>query len=141
MIIVTTGGRNLFLTLEGALYFHQKLKELGATEVVHGGARGVDSCVDFLCHLWNVKKVIFKPDYETFEGSYAPLERNIKMADYAQVGIAFRGGTGTAHMTQQMTERGKRMISLVDARFTTDDYTKGIYMNQDAIKELKGLSL
>lgn len=141
MIVAVTGGRDRFITLEGALYFHNKLKELGATELINGGAHGIDSCVDFLSHLWGVKKVIFRAKWDEL-GPAAGPERNGRMADYADVGIAFRGGKGTANMIQQMSERGKRMISLVDARFTSDDFwSEDSIYRQEAIKQLKGLSL
>lgn len=77
--------------------------------LVHGGARGADS----LSHVWasmrkeHVTVRVYEADWETHGRSAGPI-RNIKMLTESQphVIIAFKGGSGTAHMVKIGREAG-----------------------------------
>lgn len=58
------------------------------TEIVSGGARGVDTCARDYTIAHGIKLTEFLPEYEKF-GRIAPLKRNITILEYADVVIAF----------------------------------------------------
>lgn len=78
------------------------------TEVVSGGARGIDS----LGELWGnfIKKVPIKrfPAYWNLHGKAAGFIRNQEMADYADALVAIWDGKsrGTQDMVKRATEAG-----------------------------------
>ncbi len=61
------------------------------TEIVSGGAIGVDTLAKEYAIENGIKLTEFLPEYEIY-GRYAPLERNIKIIDYADKVIAFWDG-------------------------------------------------
>ena len=67
------------------------------TEIVSGGARGIDTCAREYANAHEIKLTEFLPDYQTY-GRRAPLKRNIQIIEYADVVLAFwdgvSGGTG-----------------------------------------------
>ncbi len=90
-------------------------KQFPITEIVSGGAFGVDREGE----LWGVNNNIpvrqFLPDYET-HSKLAPLVRNQDMADYADHGIIFwdQISTGTKHMIGclRLSEKPKNLYIL-----------------------------
>ena len=64
------------------------------TEIVSGGAKGVDTCAAEYARSKGLRLTVFFPDYEKY-GRYAPLERNKKIIDYADSVIAFWDVTST----------------------------------------------
>lgn len=52
------------------------------TEIVSGGARGVDSCAAALAREMDIKLTVFLPEYERY-GRAAPIVRNKQIVDYA----------------------------------------------------------
>ncbi len=85
------------------------------TEVVSGGARGIDT----LGELWAARNAIpvtqFLPDWSV--GKHAGLLRNSEMATYADALIAIHDGksTGTLHMITQMKKLSK-IVHIVTLR-------------------------
>lgn len=61
------------------------------SEIVSGGAMGIDSCARQYAQEHNLKLTEFLPDYETY-GRRAPLLRNLEIIDYADVVLAFWDG-------------------------------------------------
>lgn len=61
------------------------------TEIVSGGAKGVDSCARKYAQEHNIKLTEFLPDYAKY-GRYAPLRRNITIIEYADIVLAFWDG-------------------------------------------------
>ena len=93
MRIGIIGSRNIII---------EDLKEYltdNVTEIVSGGAKGVDQCAREYAIAENIKLTEFLPDYRRY-GRYAPLERNIKIINYADRIIAFWDGKskGTKHI-------------------------------------------
>lgn len=72
------------------------------TEIVSGGADGIDSLAERYAHENHLKLTIFYPDYKTY-GKKAPLIRNIQIIEYAQSVVAFWDGKskGTAHTVSE----------------------------------------
>ncbi len=60
----------------------------GVTEIVSGGAVGVDSCAVKYAELNGIKVTEFLPKYEIY-GRGAPIVRNKEIVDYADEILAF----------------------------------------------------
>lgn len=61
------------------------------TEVVSGGAKGIDSAAEIVAESLGLPVKIFLPDYISF-GKSAPLNRNDEIVDYADMILAFWDG-------------------------------------------------
>ncbi|MBR2088756.1 MAG: hypothetical protein IJ906_16850 [Oscillospiraceae bacterium] len=61
------------------------------TEIVSGGARGIDSDARAYAQVHGIPLKEFLPDYERF-GRSAPLKRNLEIIAYADVVLAFWDG-------------------------------------------------
>ena len=62
------------------------------TEIVSGGAKGIDTCAREYAKENRLKLTEFLPDYKRF-GRGAPLKRNLEIVAYADCVIAFWDGT------------------------------------------------
>ena len=60
----------------------------GTTEIISGGAKGVDSCAREFAIANKIKYTEFSPDYKRY-GKAAPIIRNKSIADYSDEVIAF----------------------------------------------------
>ena len=82
----------------------------GVTEIVSGGARGIDAQAEEYAKGENIKCTVFPPDYARY-GKSAPLKRNDQIAAYADEALAFWDGRsrGTQYTIQQFHKRGKRV--------------------------------
>ena len=61
------------------------------TEIVSGGAKGVDTLAREYALTHNLKLTEFLPEYDKF-GRSAPLKRNITIIEYADLVLAFWDG-------------------------------------------------
>ena len=61
------------------------------TEIVSGGAKGIDSCAADYARTNGLILTEFLPDYQKY-GRGAPLIRNKQIVDYADLVIAFWDG-------------------------------------------------
>jgi len=61
------------------------------TEIVSGGAKGVDTSARDYAEANGIKLTEFLPEYGTY-GRLAPLKRNISIIEYADVVLAFWNG-------------------------------------------------
>ena len=75
------------------------------TEIVSGGAIGVDRSARNYAKTHNIKLKEFLPEYERY-GRSAPLKRNLQIIDYADEVIAF--WDGMSHGTRFVIENCKR---------------------------------
>ncbi len=86
-----------------------------ASELVSGGAPGIDTLAEQAAGLLGLPIKIFRPDYEQ-EGRLAPLLRNIRIVEYADLVIAFwdNHSRGTAHALNHCVQTSKpfRIVSL-----------------------------
>ncbi|MBC8569238.1 DUF2493 domain-containing protein [Zongyangia hominis] len=60
----------------------------GASEIISGGAKGVDTLGQKLAQELGLKFTCFAPDYERY-GKRAPIVRNEQIVDYADYVLAF----------------------------------------------------
>jgi len=78
------------------------------TKIITGGARGVDSFAKAWGIFNDVEVEIIEPEYEKFTNpKRAPLERNKRMADKAEVAVIIVDGetSGSMHTLNQVKER------------------------------------
>ncbi len=82
----------------------------GITEIVSGGAKGVDSAAAEYAHTNGLLLTEFLPAYARY-GRGAPLQRNKEIATYADEAIAFWDGTskGTMHTVRLFEKAGKKV--------------------------------
>ena len=78
------------------------------TEIVSGGARGIDQCARRYALSHGIKLTEFLPDYDTY-GRSAPLRRNIQIIDYSDLVLAFWDGasSGTGFVITKCRERNR----------------------------------
>lgn len=87
----------------------------GVTEIVSGGARGVDTLAREYAISKGIKLTEFLPEYSIY-GRAAPIVRNEKIAKYADEAIAFWDGSsrGTEHTIKVFQRLGKK-VTVVDS--------------------------
>ncbi|MDE6131979.1 MAG: DUF2493 domain-containing protein, partial [Oscillospiraceae bacterium] len=59
----------------------------GTTEIISGGAKGVDACARDYAIAHNIKLTEFLPEYDKY-GKNAPLKRNLTIIENADVVLA-----------------------------------------------------
>ena len=89
----------------------------GVTEIVSGGAKGIDSEAAKFAISHNIKLTEFLPDYERY-GRGAPLKRNVQIVDYADAGLAFWDGVsrGTKYTIDLFHKCGKPITIVIVGR-------------------------
>ena len=82
----------------------------GVTEIVSGGAVGIDTCAKEYAIKNNLKLTEFLPNYDRY-GHIAPLYRNIEIIDYADEVIALWDGksSGTKHVIDKCKLKNKNI--------------------------------
>ena len=100
MKVAVVGSRNLTVT-DLRRYLPQ-----GVTEIVSGGARGIDTCAREYAQRNGLKLTEFFPDYQKY-GRTAPLKRNLQIIAYADMVVAF--WDGESHGTKFVIERCRKM--------------------------------
>ncbi|MBR2176773.1 MAG: DUF2493 domain-containing protein [Clostridia bacterium] len=80
------------------------------TEIVSGGAKGIDACAREYARQNNITLTEFLPEYNKF-GRYAPLKRNLEIIDYADEVIAFWDGKskGTGFVIDNCKKKNKKI--------------------------------
>ena len=83
----------------------------GVTDIVSGGAKGIDSQAAQYAILNNIPLKEFLPEYSKY-GKYAPLRRNKEIAEYSDMALAFWDGTskGTMHTISLFKSLGKEVL-------------------------------
>ncbi len=80
------------------------------TEIVSGGARGVDTSAREYSKKVGLKLTEFLPDYDKY-GRGAPIRRNDQIIDYSDLVLAFWDGEskGTAYVIKACEKKGKEV--------------------------------
>ena len=80
------------------------------TEIVSGGARGVDTSARYYAQKNGLKLTEFLPDYDMY-GKIAPLVRNLEIIDYADEVYAFWDGAsrGTKYVIENCRRKKKKV--------------------------------
>ena len=83
----------------------------GLTEIVSGGARGIDTCAKIYAEKNGIKLTEFLPQYERF-GRAAPLKRNIEIIENSDIVLAFWDGVsrGTKISIDRCKKLGKKIL-------------------------------
>ena len=81
------------------------------TEIVSGGATGIDTVAKAVAKELGIPCKEFLPDYARF-GKRAPLVRNDEIIDYADMVLAFWDGEshGTQYVIGECLKKSKRVI-------------------------------
>lgn len=100
MRVAIVGSRNLLVDIE-------KYIPKNITELVSGGARGIDTLAEQWADRNNIPKLIIKPDYDKY-GRSAPIRRNRTIVDTADFILAIWDGKsrGTKFTIDYAKERG-----------------------------------
>lgn len=82
----------------------------GTSEIVSGGAKGIDTCAREYAVLHGIKLTEFLPEYEKF-GRGAPLKRNITIIKNSDIVLAFWDGKshGTKFVIEKCDEMGVKV--------------------------------
>lgn len=80
------------------------------TEIVSGGAKGIDACAKEYALAHGLKLTEFLPEYEKY-GRSAPLKRNLQIIEYADEVIAFWDGIskGTKYVIDNCKKMNKKI--------------------------------
>ncbi|MBO5726732.1 MAG: hypothetical protein J6S00_06705 [Clostridia bacterium] len=81
------------------------------TEIVSGGAKGIDTCAKNYAQVNNLKYTEFLPEYNKY-GRRAPLMRNLQIIEYADIVVAFWDGIskGTKFVIENCEKQNKTVI-------------------------------
>lgn len=92
------------------------------SEVVCGGARGADECGQLWAYDKGIPVKMFLADWNKY-GKAAGIKRNIQMAEYADMLIAFWNGksTGTKHMIAE-AKRRKLIVHVIEYNIKTESW-------------------
>ena len=104
MKIAIIGSRGLHVE-----NFEKYLPE-NVTEIVSGGAKGIDADAEAFANRNGIKMTVFLPEYNLY-GRGAPIVRNKQIVDYADEVLAFWDGTsrGTLSVINYCKKQGKKV--------------------------------
>lgn len=109
MKVIVAGGRYFsdYALAERALDLQLHDIPSQDLEIVSGGAAGADQCGEQYGSEWGLLVTVFPADWTTL-GKSAGLIRNVAMAQYADVLVAFWDGQsrGTKHMIDTALKYG-----------------------------------
>ena len=108
MKIAIIGSRNIFIDDLGS-YLPNNV-----TEIVSGGAKGVDTLAREYAVKNNMVLTEFLPEYAKY-GRAAPLRRNIQIIEYADEVLAFWDGKskGTKHVIDSCKKFSKKVTVII----------------------------
>ena len=86
------------------------------TEIVSGGAKGVDACAAEYARRNGLKLTEFHPQYDRY-GRAAPIVRNKEIVDYADKILVFWDGTSKGTMSViKYAEKAKKACRVILCR-------------------------
>jgi len=103
MIVSVIGSRNLNVDIA-------KYIPAGTTEIISGGAKGIDTLAEKYADENNIPKLIIKPEYEKY-GKSAPLRRNKTIVENSDILVAIWDGSsnGTKFAIDYAKKIGKTL--------------------------------
>lgn len=109
MKIIIAGSRGINSIEE--IYSAVQKSKFNVSEVVSGGARGVDLLGEVYARKENKNIKRFPAEWDKF-GKSAGYKRNTQMAEYSDGLIAIWDGksSGTKHMIDEMRKRNKKVF-------------------------------
>lgn len=120
MKVLIAGSRTLSPSVEGIVeYLYDSLLITNGnwesvTEIVSGGAKGVDTSAQRFAEWWEKPFKCFPADWDTY-GKSAGHIRNKQMAEYADVLLLIWDGEsrGSANMKMNMEKLGKPVHEII----------------------------
>lgn len=108
MKIAIIGSRNL--TVED---FQNYLPD-NVTEIVSGGAKGIDACAKKYAIENKIKLTEFLPEYAKYSKA-APIKRNLQIIEYADEVLAFWDGIskGTKSVIENCKKKNKPVTVII----------------------------
>jgi len=102
MKVIVCGGRNFRSPAQVFDQLERLHKVFGFTELMQGGAAGVDTMArDWATTHPEIKRYVCRADWKTHGRAAGPI-RNAKMLEWKpDLVIAFPGGPGTSNMVSQ----------------------------------------
>ena len=84
------------------------------TEIVSGGAKGIDTSAREYANANSIKCTEFLPEYSKYKQG-APLKRNLQIIEYADEVIAFWDGKskGTKFVIDSCNKTGKKVTVII----------------------------
>ena len=112
MKIAIIGSRNL------KVYNLEEYIPKSTTEIVSGGARGIDTCAKEYAQKCKIKLTEFLPEYNKY-GKTAPLKRNIQIIEYADIVLAFWDGKshGTKFVIENCKKKNKKIRIFLSKKY------------------------
>jgi len=109
--LIIAGGREYYRYGPVLSNLKKLCSEYDITEVVCGKARGADTLGERAAKRLGIKVKYFDPNWDEFPDT-AGCIRNLEMADYSDILLAFWDGfsTGTKHMIDNARYRGLIVI-------------------------------
>lgn len=107
MKVIVCGGRDFRSPAQVWRELDRIHAEIGITELMQGGQRGVDTYAkEWATMVPYIKRYVCKAKW-TLYGKAAGPKRNARMLEWKpDLVIAFPGGTGTANMIKQAQDAG-----------------------------------
>lgn len=106
MKVIIAGSR----TIEDESLIHKIIEQpnFSITEIVSGGAKGVDKFGESYAQKNNLKIVRFKPEWNKYKKGAGPI-RNQQMAEYADalIAIVHNNSKGTTDIINKMKKLNK----------------------------------
>lgn len=113
MRVIVAGGRDFKETTENLLWLLATLKNLGATTILCGCARGADELGAYASKRLGLMLERYPADWDRYGKRAGPI-RNRQMACNADALIAFPGGLGTANMKLEAQSRNLKIIEYME---------------------------
>lgn len=113
MKLIISGGRDYELRVKHILALNRLHGEHRITEVISGGATGVDADGENWAQDENIPVKFFHPDWKTHGRAAGPI-RNAEMAAYADAVALFPGGRGTSSMRREAQKAGIRIFDFTN---------------------------
>ena len=109
MKLAIIGSRNLHVGN------FEKYLPKNVTEIVSGGAKGIDTDAEAYANQKGIKVTVFKPDYRRFRGGATHI-RNKEIVNYADEVLAFWDGSsrGTKSVIEYCSEVGKKVTVIIE---------------------------
>ena len=106
------------------------------TEIISGGAMGIDKCAEEYARKNNIKLTVIRPNYKEF-GRRAPLIRNLEIIDKADLVIAFwdTKSNGTRFVIEKCRERQKNIKIFTSEKKDIIKLKNGTLVSKEKLEE------